>query len=90
MTHHDLKTHPEYFNNVWEGRKRFELRKDDRGFHEGDIIHLREWEPITKKYTGRVVSTLISYILRHKTGLNLEYCVISFIEISKDIEEVTS
>jgi hypothetical protein len=85
MTHHELKTHPEYFINLWEGRKRFELRKDDRGFHEGDIFHLMEWNPLTKKYSGRVVSALVTYILRHEFGLSPEYCIISLSEFSKSV-----
>lgn len=40
---HDLKTHPRYWQHVAAGLKRFEVRKDDRGFREGDVLVLHEW-----------------------------------------------
>lgn len=43
MTHH-LKTMPEYFQAVIEGRKPFEVRKNDRGFKVGDRVILEEFE----------------------------------------------
>ncbi len=43
MLHH-LKTLPEYFQAVIDGRKPFEIRKDDRGFKSGDRVELKEFE----------------------------------------------
>ncbi len=42
VTHH-LKCWPEYLDMLIDGRKRFEVRKDDRGFRVGDTLHLRGW-----------------------------------------------
>jgi len=42
---HELKVWPEYFEPVAGGWKRFELRKDDRGFKVGDAVVLKEWDP---------------------------------------------
>ena len=41
---HELKILPEYYNAVRCGDKRFEIRKNDRGFHRGDILRLKEWD----------------------------------------------
>lgn len=41
---HELKTIPKYFNAVREGRKTFEVRKDDRNFQVGDTLNLRKYE----------------------------------------------
>lgn len=49
---HDLKITPKYFDDVWNGIKRFELRKDDRDYQIGDTLLLREWDG--EKYTGSV------------------------------------
>ena len=76
MQTHELKILPKYFEDVLYGRKRFELRKDDRGFEVGDWIRLREWED--GKYTGRVYYVLITYILRDvpEYGLKEGYCIL--------------
>lgn len=61
---HELKTWPSYFQAAWEGRKTFEVRRDDgRGFQPGDLLHLREWDPEDKAYTGRELTAKVAYVL---------------------------
>lgn len=61
---HFLKTWPEYFAAVREGRKRFELRHtDDRVFHVGDRLLLQEWDEKTGLYTGEAVWVRVTYLL---------------------------
>ena len=72
---HELKILPEYFEAVTDGTKRFELRKDDRGFAVGDEIVLKEWKGA--EYTGRTVKKQISYILKNYTVLAEGYAVLS-------------
>ena len=62
-THH-LKTWPTFFEEVVQGRKTFEVRLDDRGFEVGDLLHLEEWDPQTKSFTGRDTTRLVTYLLR--------------------------
>lgn len=45
MTEHVLKTWPEFFRAIVDGKKTFEVRKNDRGFQTGDVLHLREFDP---------------------------------------------
>lgn len=52
MTIHELKTWPAFFWPVVHGDKTFELRKNDRDFQVGDVLVLREWDPVTEQYTG--------------------------------------
>lgn len=40
---HELKLATEWFDAVAGGFKRAELRRDDRSYHEDDVILLREW-----------------------------------------------
>ncbi len=77
MTTHELKTWPEYFDPVYDGRKRAELRRDDRGFAVGDVVHLREWEPMTQAYTGRELRATITHILRDGEWLTPGYVMFS-------------
>jgi hypothetical protein len=79
MVEHDLKTWPEYFEQVWNGNKRFELRKDDRDYKVLDQMTLREYVP-TLGYTGRVIESIITHVLRDVPdfGLKEGYCILSF------------
>lgn len=72
---HELKIRPDYFNAVSEGRKKFELRRNDRDFRVGDIIVLREWTGI--RYTGRSIGCRVDYILEGYEGLDPDYAILS-------------
>lgn len=75
---HTLKVRPEYFQALKDGRKKAELRKDDRGFREGDKLYLREWEE-KSGYTGRFLFADITHILKdlNEYGLMDGYCILS-------------
>lgn len=80
---HELKTWPEPFQKIWDGKKLFEFRKNDRGFEKGDLLRLREWSPITEKHTRRFVLCYVPYILNGPCfGLPKGYCIMS-VEKSK-------
>lgn len=38
---HTLKSDPQPFDEVWEGKKRFEFRLNDREYNEGDFLLLK-------------------------------------------------
>lgn len=61
MKTHKLKTWPWYFNQSVEGRKLFELRKNDRNYKVGDFVILEEWSPVGGQYTGRSAKFKITY-----------------------------
>lgn len=76
MTIHELKILPEYFDAVRCGDKRFEIRKNDRNFHTGDILRLKEWDG--KKYTGDEIDSLVRWILFDcQYGIKPGYCIMS-------------
>lgn len=82
MRVHELKIRKEYFDAKLDGRKSWEIRKDDRGFEVGDYLCLREIvsmfdsEPAMHEYTGRVLITEVLYVHRG-IGLLDGYVVIS-------------
>lgn len=75
---HDLKIYPEHFELMIRGIKTFEIRKDDRNFQIGDFLYLREWDYVTKEYTGRDSTRLVLYTLRGgQFGIEPGYVVMS-------------
>lgn len=58
---HELKCWPEYFQAVLDGRKTFEIRRDDRGFGAGDLLLLRECS-VEGHYSGRSLTRTVSYV----------------------------
>ena len=42
---HELKIWPQYYQRVADGSKTFEVRKNDRGFQNGDDVVLRYFDP---------------------------------------------
>lgn len=63
MTRHVLKCWPESFDRIVSGAKRFEIRYDDRGYKDGDILHLRRYDPTREVYTGREVEAYVEYVM---------------------------
>lgn len=69
---------PKYFDEIKNGNKKFELRKDEDDIQVGDELVLKEW--IDGKYTGRIVGKTVKYVLRNvpEYGLMDGYCIIGF------------
>ena len=89
MTIHELKILPEYYDAVRCGDKRFEIRKNDRNFHRGDILRLKEWDG--ENYTGEELDALVRYILYDFTGgLQDGYCIMSIDTMMHNIPRVTA
>lgn len=66
---HELKTWPDFYEAILDGRKNFEVRRDDRGFQAGDLVYLREYDPASGgRYTGRSLQARIGYVLSQPVG----------------------
>lgn len=63
MQTHNLKTWPKYFQEIWDGKKKFEVRKNDRNFKVGDKLYLKEWDPGKEVYLSRMLICKVPYIL---------------------------
>lgn len=74
---HRLKIMPEFFQAVTDGRKTFELRKDDRGFSVGDGLILSEWNG--SDFTGCEFRCVIDYILKDYDGLCPSYAILGIV-----------
>ena len=56
-----LKCNTGSFNDIIAGLKTFEVRKNDRNYHIGDWLYLREWNEDTS-YTFRSVKCHVKYL----------------------------
>lgn len=62
----EKKIWPEYFQEIFNGKKTFELRLNDFEIAEGDTLVLKEWDPVTKQYTGRELEKGVGYVGKWK------------------------
>lgn len=81
---HILKTHARFFKAVWEHRKRFELRRDDRSppFGVYDYLDLQEVDDsfVPPRPTGRWCRVQVLYVARDLPahfGLSPGFCILS-------------
>lgn len=85
MSEHYLKIAPAYFAAVAEGRKPFEVRKDDRGFQVGDVLVLNEWTP-EQGYTGVMMGQRVTYVYRGEAGgLQEGYVVMGLTDVDVEV-----
>lgn len=85
---HDVKLGTTFFDDVKTGRKTFELRKNDRGYKEGDTIVLHEYKDGTT--TGRTITKKIVYMLEDFTGLEDGYCILGLGEAAETFQEAAA
>lgn len=60
--HHYLKTVNPFFMDVYNEKKNFEVRLNDRNYQVGDTLHLQEFVP-PETYTGREIRADVIYLL---------------------------
>jgi len=63
------KVLPEYFQDIVDGKKKYEFRLNDFDIEVGDTLVLEEWTSADKKtreVTGRVLEKEVTYLRRFK------------------------
>ena len=71
---YEIKIVASYYEDVVSGKKSFELRKNDRGYKQGDSLKMLEFKD--GKHTGRTIDADIIYMLEDYTGLTEGYCIL--------------
>jgi hypothetical protein len=88
MATHVLKADPDSFEEVYAGRKTFEIRIDDRKYAVGDALFLRETKysgaemclnhAKLLEYTGREIARTVSHVMRGPIfGLHAGWVIMS-------------
>lgn len=85
---HDVKLGATFFEDVKTGRKTFELRKNDRGYKEGDTIVLHEYKDGAT--TGRTITKKIVYMLEDFAGLEDGYCILGLGAVEGTLQEAAA
>ena len=81
---HVLKTIDVYWDAILEGKKTFEVRKNDRAFQTGDELILERWQHdkfgvLYPTVPRRMLKVRISYLLQGgQFGIEPAYCVLGF------------
>lgn len=83
---HEVKIAVSYYGDIVSGKKRFELRKNDRGYKVGDSLKMLEFKD--GKHTGRTIDADIIYMLEDYTGLEEGYCILG-IDVAAHSREVS-
>lgn len=72
---HTVKIAKMYYEDVKSGKKSFELRKNDRGYKQGDILRMLEYAE--GEWTGREMVAEVTYLLKDYAGLEEGYCIMA-------------
>jgi hypothetical protein len=80
---HKLKCWPQFYQDIFDDVKQFELRLDDRKYAVGDRIELKEFNPYTNKFTRREMVLFITYILKDFPGIEKGYVIFGFKIVDK-------
>ena len=86
MKIHYKKILPQYFNDVVNGNKPFELRLNNCNYEVGDRLVLKEFKPkINEEYTGREISKEITYVFKGgQFGIDKDYCILGLKQDNKE------
>ena len=57
------KIWPEFFEKILSGEKKFELRLADFEIKEGDVLVLKEFDPVKKELTGRKIKKTVGKVV---------------------------
>jgi hypothetical protein len=74
MTTHDLKIEERWAIRIGDGTKTCELRKNDRDFQCGDLIHFTDTKG---RLLGYIAPHVITHVLQGAEGLQDGFCVLS-------------
>lgn len=81
MTTHTLKVNPQFWPALKDGKKPFELRRNDRHFKVGDSCVFREFDPAFGYVSyDFFVTKFITYVLHPEDcpGLEAGYVILGF------------
>lgn len=86
MKLHELKIKDNYYWDVFHGYKSFELRKNDRDYQVGDLIHFVDVNGndfLNEPFNLFVITYVLKYVSEY--GLDEDYCILSIQKYSNEL-----
>lgn len=84
MKTHVAKSWPRFFTQVLAGIRMHELRRNDRDYQVGDRIELREYNPESGAFTGRMCTVEVTSMTSaqepcavSEEALHRDFCILS-------------
>ncbi|MEW9124568.1 MAG: DUF3850 domain-containing protein [Thermotaleaceae bacterium] len=74
MRIHELKTIQPFFDLVWAGMKKFEVRYNDRDYKVGDLLLLKEFDESLQQYGKHEILVEVTFLLN-----DIRYCKEGFV-----------
>lgn len=78
---HEVKCTPDNFKKQVDGLKKFELRRFDRDYREGDALVLCEWLEGAGRYSGRRFFCEITCVVANCEGLESGFAILGTTQI---------
>jgi len=78
---HKIKTVSPFFEDIESGKKKFEIRKNDRNYQVGDLLVLSHWDHQSKCFTGRQIYGRVDYILDDRRFIQEGYICMSITKL---------
>ena len=84
MKIHELKIKDNYYEEIVLGKKKFELRKNDRDYKVGDLITFQVVMEDGRTYSSHLLYQIV-YILENvpEYGLQEGYCILGIEELKQ-------
>lgn len=78
QTVHQIRTSPEFFQQIWTGEKPFEVRMHDRSFKIGDRLWFQEWDNAHGTYTGRECTVVVTSVVSNPDVCKEGFVILGF------------
>lgn len=83
-TTHQLKIDPKYYLDVYEGRKRAEIRLNDRDYKQGDFLNLRAWDNKTGYHDVAPLCCIVTHVLKYSPLLPPTHVMLSIAPLNNN------
>lgn len=65
---HNVKSWSMFYRDILTGERTSDIRRNDRRYAVGDMMHLHEYDPVKGEYTGEKALVQITYVQTNKSN----------------------